>query len=209
MRSPGPMGARSLLPIARDGALVIFVLSSVFAVFGGCGPSDSARRAELLADGQGLLATDPSAALQVATKALVEFADDPQFELLASEACMALGRRNDALAHAEQGLAGERELPDELEGDLSWAKGKALMGRFLELGSQDDWRSANTVLERGTQSGNHRVEAAFLVFSLQDLGNHKDDERQLKFARLLVQLDPDGPRTADARALLATKGLSL
>jgi hypothetical protein len=83
------------------------------------------------------------------------------------------------------------------------------MGRFRELSSQDDWRAANTTLERATASGSHRADAAFLLVNLLDLGNHRDDARQLRFARLLVQLEPGGQRTADVRALLEQKGLSL
>ena len=56
--------------------------------------------------------------------------------------------------------------------------------------------------------GHHRAEAAFLLVALQDLGNHRDDERQLRYARLLQQLEPDGERLRDVRQALEGKGLS-
>lgn len=175
----------------------------------GCGPSHAAERAQKLAEGREQLAGDPSAALQVARNALLQVGPDPELELLAADACLALGRRSEALTHADQGLAVEGDLPDELAGDLSYAKGFALMGRFRDLHVEDDWRAANMVLERAAANGNHRAEAAFLLVALQDLGNHRDDERQLRYARLLQQLEPDSQRLADVRAALEKKGLTL
>jgi len=178
----------------------------LLAALAACGPSAASRRADLLAEGQERLAEDPSAALQTATRGLVELGEDPRLELLAAQACLRLGRRGEALEHADKGLAGE--LDDALRGDLSWAKGLALMARFRELQVEDDWRAANTTLEAATGSGSHRAEAAFLLVGLQDMGNHRDDQRQLKFARLLLQLDPDGAHGAETRAMLAAKGLT-
>lgn len=203
MRDP----ARTRRPAGRDLPARLVLLALVVAL--GCGPSQAGQRADLLAEGQARLADDPSAALQIARQALAEHGSDPRLELLAAEACARLERRGDALAHAEQGLAAEDELPDELAGDLSWFKGFALVGRYRELHVEDDWRAANTVLERAAASGSHRADAAFLLVALQDLGNHRDDERQLRYARLLQQLEPDGSRMEDVRAALERKGLSL
>ena len=194
--------ARSVAPLA------VALLCALPATLGACGPSVSSRRAERLAEGQAQLEGDPSAALRTARAALLELGEDPQLELLAAKACLALGRRGEALEHAEQGLAGEDDLSDELRGDLAWVKGFTLVGRFRDLGVEDDWRAANTILEQAAAGGSHRPEAAFLLVALQDLGNHRDDERQLKYARLLRQLEPDGQRLADVRASLEQKGLS-
>ena len=189
-------------------ATFVVGLCALSSGLGACGPSAGSQIAERLAEGQAALADDPSAALQIARKALLELGEDPQLALLAATTCIQLGRRGEALTHAEQGLAGERELPEDVAADLAWAQGFALMGRYHDLHAEDDWRAANTTLERATTAGSHRAEAAFLLAALQDMGQHRDDERQLKYARLLAQLDPDGPRTAELRAVLEKKGLS-
>src|SRR5678815_6053378 len=77
--------------------------------------------------------------------------------------------------------------------DSAWVQGFALVGRYRDLHAEDDWRAANTILERAADHGSHRAEAAFLLVALQDLGNHRDDPRQLKYARLLQQLEPESP----------------
>jgi len=199
-----PVGSiRHLAPALALGPILLALTVAL-----GCGPSQASQRDARLAEGEARLADDPSAALQVARQALSESGPDPRLELLAAEACVKLGRRGDALTHAEQALATEDELPDELAGDLSWFKGFALVGRYRDLHVEDDWRAANTVLEQAAASGNHRAEAAFLLVALQDQGNHRDDERQLRYARLLQQLDPDGPRMKSVREALEQKGLS-
>jgi hypothetical protein len=194
---------------ARRLAPLVLVLPCVLWAAAACGPSTAAVRAQKLAEGREKLAEDPSAALQVARNALLQVGPDPELELLAADACLALGRRSEALTHADQGLAAEGDLPDALAGDLSWVKGFALVGRFRDLHVDDDWRAANTILERAAESGNHRAEAAFLLVALQDLGSHRDDERQLKYARRLQQLEPEGQRMTDVRAALEKKGLTL
>jgi hypothetical protein len=184
-------------------------LCALTGVLAACGPSSSSQIDERLSEGQARLADDPSAALQIARKALLEVGEDPRLELLAASACLQLGRRNEALTHAEKGLAVEGELSEDLAADLAWAQGFALMGRYHDLHAEDDWRAANTTLERATTAGTHRAEAAFLLAALQDMGQHRDDERQLKYARLLQQLEPEHPRLAELRAVLEKKGLGL
>jgi hypothetical protein len=198
---------RVLLP-ALLALLAHVPLCALAVAVGGCGGSAAAQRAASLAEGRAHLAEDPSAALHVATTALHEHGADARLELLAAEACLKLKRLSDALAHAERGLAAEESLTAELAADLSWAQGKALMGRYREVASEEDWRAANAALERATDAGSHRAEAAFLLVALQDLGPHRDDERQLRFARVLQEVEPDGQLARDARALLEQKGLS-
>jgi hypothetical protein len=140
--------------------------------------------------GRGPLARRPSAALQVARQALSEFGSDPRLELLAAEACVQLGRRGDALTHAEQGLAAEDELPDELAGDLSWSRASRSSAATATCTPRTTGAPRTRVLERAAASGNHRADAAFLLVALQDLGNHRDDERQLQYARLLQHSSP-------------------
>jgi hypothetical protein len=187
----------------------LLVLPGVLWAAAACGPSTAAVRAQKLAEGQEKLVDDPSAALQVARSALLEVGPDPELELLAANACLKLGRRSEALTHAEKGLADEDSLPDELAGDLAWVQGFALVGRYRDLHAEDDWRAANTILERAADNGSHRAEAAFLLVALQDLGNHRDDQRQLKYARLLQQLEPESPNLEAVRATLEKKGLTL
>ena len=192
----------------RARALALACLLSPTFALAGCGPSQASQVEARLAEGEAHLADDPSEALKLARQALDELGEDPRLELLAAEACVKLDRRSDALAHAEKGLASEADLSDELAGDLSWFKGFALAGRYRDLHVEDDWRAANAVLERAAEAGRHRADAAFLIVALQDQGNHRDDARQVRYARLLIELEPDAPRTKEVRAVLEAKGLS-
>ncbi len=173
----------------------------------GCGASTGDERSQRLEEGRGKLESDPSAALFVARDALNRLGEDPRLRLLAATACLRLERRTEALEAANAGLDAD-DLDDDLRADLEWARGTALAGHFQELSSDADWRAANTSLERATLAGSHRAEAAALLVLLQDLGRRGTPERQLRFARLLIQLEPDGETTARIRKLLEAKGLT-
>jgi hypothetical protein len=182
----------------------VLLLSSAMA--SACGDAAATARAEALDQGRAVLAEDASRALFLARGALTEHGADARLSLLAAEACLALDRRNDALVHAEQGLSHEG-LDEALAADLHYARGRSLMGRFKDLAAEADFRDANVALESATRSGSHRAEAATLLVGLQDLHGHRNDERQLKFARLLFQLEPDGAAAVKVRAMLAARGL--
>lgn len=177
-----------------------------------CADGTDAKLRAALASAQASLDANPSEALFLSKDALSKSAGhdaecDAQLALVAATACLRLERRNDALDYAQRGLQLDG-LPPDVLADLNWARGTALMGRFKELGEEADWRTANTALEKGTEAGHHRVEAAALLVFLQDLGRHESTERQLKFARLVLALEPDGKQAALVRKLLESKGLS-
>jgi len=172
----------------------------------GCGSREAEQRADRLNEGLAKLDSDPSAALFIARDALAKQGEDPRLRLLAATACLRLERRSDALEYADQGLAAE-DLDDDLRADLQWARGTALAGRFHEVHDLADWRAANSSLELATSAGNHRVQAATLLVLLQDLSGLGTPERQLKFARLVLQLEPEGKNATTVREALAKKGL--
>jgi hypothetical protein len=193
------------------GARAALCLAAAALAAAGCDGGGEAREAEL-ALARTSLADDPSAALALARKGLAEANErgeplDPRLLLVAAEACLRLDRRNDALQHATDALTAP-DLDDDLKADLCWARGAALMGRYNELGDESDWRAANSTLERATEAGRHRLEAAMLLVGLQDLGNHSNPERQLKYARQVIALDTEGSKATLVKRLLEAKGLT-
>jgi len=206
-----PHGARSTAQAVRA-ATGILTLAMLLLATSGCGDDASRAAEQAVAAARQALAGDPSAALFQAKAALQDLRGrnlppDPRLHLIAAEACLRLERRNDALQFAADGLALD-ELDTDLRADLAWAHGTALMGRFTELGAESDWRSANSTLQDATEAGHHQVEAATLLVFLQDLGGHSNPERQLKFARMVLALDPGGPNAARVQKLLDSKGLT-
>jgi hypothetical protein len=206
----------ALLPVPTLSAPLSAPLLVLALLLGGCGNGAGAQRTATLEEGRAKLADDPSGALFLAKDAFAREreaggAPHPELFLLAASACLRLERRNEAYDYASHGLAAE-DLDDDLRADLLWARGAALMGRYRELGDEADWRAANTELEKATQAGSHRLDAAFLLVGLQDLGAHENTERQLRFARLVIELDSgegrDGSKAALVRALLEQKGLT-
>jgi hypothetical protein len=182
-------------------ALVVLLL-----LLAACGDPHADARAAALAQAQSELAADPAAALRTAKVALHEHGADPALSLLAGLAHLALEQRNEAIAEADAGLSAEGLTP-EMRAELCWVRGSALMSRFLELSSPDDWRSANTALETATTAGAYRVRAATALVFLQTLGTLGNQDRLLKFARLVLQLEPEGESAQKVSALLEQKGL--
>jgi hypothetical protein len=187
-------------------AFAFLVLLVLALAAPGCGSKTEEQRADRLQEGLAKLESDPSAALFIARDALSRQGEDPRLRLLAAMACLRLERRSNALEYADQGLQSE-DLDDDLKADLQWARGTALAGRYHEVHDLSDWRAANTSLELATAAGGHRVQAATLLVALQDMSNLGTTDRQLKYARLVLQLEPDGKNAASVRALLESKGL--
>ncbi len=187
---------------------VTVLLVSVLGM-GACSDADAARRTAAHAAIADLLEQDEhSAALAGCMKTLADLGDDPRLQLLAAQACNGLQRRAEAIGHADQGLLLLDEGDPALRGELQWAKGVGLVARFRDLGAEGDWRAANTSLEYATAAGGRRFDAAVLLAVIQDLGDHKNDERQLRFARLALELRPEAPDVAKLVALLESKGLA-
>jgi len=170
-----------------------------------CSDGGAAERSTAAEEAEVQLATDASAALHTVRSALDDHGADPALSLLAARACLALDRRGEALEHAAAGLDAE-DLDEDMESELEWARGTALMGRFNELGSSADWRGANTALETATRAGGRRVEAATLLVFLQDMGNLGTPARREKFAKLVYELDTEGKSAEKVRAYLAAWG---
>jgi len=185
--------------MARALVLLLLLVAS-------CSDPHATARAAALAQAQSELATDPAAALRTAKAALAEHGADPRLSLVAGLAHQQLHEPGEAIAQAEAGLAAD-ELPPDLRADLSWVRGAALLARFKELNSADDWRAANLALEQATTAGAYRVQAATALAGLQLLGTLGNDERLLKYARLVFQLEPDGESARQLHALLDAKGL--
>ena len=172
----------------------------------GCGDPQAEARAAAQRQAESELASDPGAALRTVRAAIAEHGADARLELVAGLACKSLGQTTEQLQHAEAGLAFDEPFT-ALRADLSWVRGSALMSRYMQLSAGDDWRAANTALEQATTDGAHRAEAATALVFLQDMGTLGSQERQLKFARLVLQLDPGGEYASKVQALLDKKGL--
>jgi hypothetical protein len=206
MASPVHIAWRS---VAAAAALCLALSAS------GCGNAD-AEHEQAVAAARASLASDPSAALfqarsGIAARDAEGIPSDARLELIAAEACIRLDRRTEALDYATNGLTAA-DLDEDIRADLFWARGAALMGRYRELGDETDWRSANSTLEKATEAGHHRVDAAMALVGLQDLGNHANPERQLKYGRMVIELDrengAEGGKAALVRRLLESKGLT-
>jgi len=182
-------------------------LAALLLALAACGDPSAPGRDAALAGAQAALESDPSSALHLARAGLSDHGADARLSLVAGLACLQLERRSEALAAADEGLAAD-DLPADLRADLSWVRGAALMARFRELSDLDDWRAANGALEAATGAGAHRVRAAAALALLQDLAPLGSQERQLRFARLAIELEPDGEAARTLRAVLERKGLS-
>ena len=170
-----------------------------------CGDPATGARADAAAQAEALLASDASQALHVLRGALADHGPDPRLHLVAAQAHMHLDQPDDAIAQAEAGLAFE-DLPADLRADLCWVRGAGLTARYRDLSVLDDWRLANSALEEATLAGRYRAEAAVTLALLQDLSPLGSPERQLRFARLALQVQPQGSLADKMRALLAAKG---
>jgi len=183
-------------------------------VLAGCGGSGSEAHEKAVAAARASLAAtpgNPSEALFKARDAIAKQAErsgeeDPRLDLIAAEACLQLDRRSEALEYATTGLTAA-DLEPDLRADLFWASGAATMGRYHEMNDEGDWRTANSLLEKATEAGHHQVDAAMALVGLQDLGNHRNDERKLKYARLVIALDKEGTKAQLVRRLLESQGL--
>jgi tetratricopeptide (TPR) repeat protein len=171
-----------------------------------CACGGAGISAESVAEIRAALDSDPSRALALVNKAAAGDDVPPRLALLGAEACLRLDRRDQALDWAQRGLEA-RGLDAALECELLWAQGTALAGRYQELHAEADRRLANALLERATEAGPRVADAAFLLVMLQDLGAQRDDARQLRFARLLFEHEPDSARARQVRGHLEAKGL--
>ncbi len=186
------------------------MLGVVFAV-AACGGENAdlveARQqvAALLEEG------DASKAWAHAKRTLGLFGEDGALHLAAATACLRLERRSDAINHGTKGLAAlpEGDESSDLRADLYWARGAGFMGRYRDLMQEPDWGGANVDLEKATETGNHRAEAAFLVAVLQHMGGHENDERFLRFARMVMAWAPEGREADRIAEVLKARGLEL
>lgn len=183
------------------------VLLLLLLALAACSDAQAPDREERLREAQAALAQDASRALHLARAALAETGPDARLSLVEGLACLRLERRSEARTAADAGLAAA-ELDEDLRADLSWVRGAASMALYRELSDLADWRAANEALEVAAGAGAHRAEAAAALALLQDLGTLGSDERQLRYARLLLQLEPDGAAAGAVRAVLERKGLS-
>lgn len=182
-------------------------LALLLLALAACSEAQVPGREDRIREAQAALAQDASRALHLARAAQVDGGPDARLSLVEGLACLRLERRSEARAAADAGLAAA-DLGEALHADLSWVRGAASMALFRELSDPADWRAANEALEVATGAGAHRAEAAAALALLQDLGTLGSDERQLRFARLLLELEPDGAAARAVRATLERKGLS-
>jgi hypothetical protein len=171
-----------------------------------CGDGGAKARGDAVAAARAVLAENPSQALHLVNEAKAEHGQDARLELVEAEALTALDRRDEAIEATEEGLAVEN-LPEDLRADLSWWRGAALMKRYLELSSENDRRAANMSLETASAAGNYRLRAATALVFLQDPDQPSNQDRILRFARLVLQLAPDSNEATQVKALLDAHGL--
>jgi hypothetical protein len=176
------------------------------ALLTACGDGGAKARADAGAAARAVLAENPSQALHLVKEAKAQHGSDPRLALVEAEALTALDRRDDAIEAAEEGLAVEN-LPDDLRADLSWWRGAALMKRYLELSSENDRRSANKSLETAAAAGAYRVKAATALVFLQDPDKPSNQDRILRFARLVLELAPGSNEATQVQAFLDAHGL--
>ena len=141
---------------------------------------------------------DPSTALVAVRRALATGGEGPALRLAAAEACLALKRWSEVIEHATAGL--QLSPSADLAADLRWAEGKAALGRFRDLGSEDDWRRANSSFEFATAAGSRRAESALALVLLQEASPQLGStERMRRFVDLLARVAP-GSRESEVAA---------
>lgn len=174
------------------------------ALWAGCSPVEPDRGVDALAASRTALAEgDAAAALAAANKARANGADGPEARLLAATAANMLKRWTEGQEHAAAGLAAGAS--GAVRADLHWAQGHSALALTRELGSEEQWRLANTSLESATDGGGHRADAAYMLVLLQVMSPKGSTERMERFTALLEQLEPGSERAVNARGLTASR----
>ena len=193
--APGPQGLRRVAM-----ALAVLLLASLATACSD--PVLEARNASLDQIRAALAAGETSDALQLAQSATNDHGRDGRICLAAAEACLEMKRFKNAREWADWGLDTQPVDPD-LRAELDWAAGMARLGTFLELREAGAWREANSSLERATLAGSRRADAAYALARMQGLDGMGSDQRKARFARAFLQVEAQGERADEMRALLA------
>ena len=187
-------------------ALALLITVALFGLGACSDPAAEAIHSDLTAIQESLDASDDSGALRGARRALTSHPDSPELQLAAALACIGLKRYGEAADYAEAGLA-DKPKDAAVVADLQWALGSTHLALYVQLGEDDDWRLANSTLERATSlSGNFRANAAYALVRMQGLGGMGSEVRRDKFGRLFLELEPDGEKADKVRALMAAEG---
>ncbi|GJM20386.1 MAG: hypothetical protein DHS20C15_03010 [Planctomycetota bacterium] len=186
----------------------LFVWSAVCALVFACGSEEASgpSRTDLLAQSRAALeADDWSATLSHARRALTLHGEDAEALYLAARAAVQLNKLKDTFEFLTRAEATHPK--GALLAQLSTIRGQALFKRYGELGAEGDRALASAALQQGTQAGELRADAAYLLAVLQDMKGHKNDAQQRKFGKLFLSLEPDSERATKLRAYLTQKGL--
>lgn len=198
-----PSGARRA-PATLLRPLLLAVVALLLGAPACADPAADARAAAVAAAREALAADDASEALRLSKEALNDHGDDPALRETAAAACVALERYADAATHARAGLDAEPDDAD-LVADLEFQFGKASLGRYRGVRAAKDWSVANLALQRATDAGRHRVEAATLLVAMQFMDGRNNRARAEKYAELVQQLQPDGASARTVAKILAAE----
>lgn len=181
---------------------VVLLLAWVLA----CGDSGAAEAAALEDEARVVLLDDPSKALHLARRGLDQHGPRAGLYEVAADASNRLERFSDAAEFALRGL--DLAPADEgLRADLKYQRGRAAFGAYRELQRPEDWASANVLLDEASRAGSQRVNAAALLVALHLVQGRRDEERALRFARLVLELEPMGKQASVVRMMLESQGL--
>lgn len=198
----GAAGVQALVPMGRratsaprrapGAALAVLLLLAV-----GCADAVTEQRRQASADARAALdGGDPNGALAALRLVWDRESPDPSLALVGAEACLEIGRLDDALEFARAGLGEDVDDPD-LRADLEWARGKAHLGSYHQLKREADLRAAKVALEEGTRGGARKGESAGLLAMAWLIGDGRDQARFERFGRLALEWAPES-KEADA-----------
>ncbi len=193
-------------PTRRAGSCRLLALALL--ALGACSDAPAVAEPETYTPLRAALAAgDHSDALHLARRALQQWPEDGRLGLAAAEACLGLKRFSEAAGFAEGAsgsLADAGDAGGELSADLQWAAGKARLALYLQLQGEQDWRAANSALERGAASaGSHRADAAYALIKMQGLGGLGNEQRVQRFGDLFLELEASGERADWVRSRLS------
>lgn len=192
--------------MSRSASLILIAVVAFAALACGDEPSAGPSRAELRAQITAAVeAEDWSTALSRARRFRTLHGDDAEALAAAALAAFKLDKSADTFVFLT--AAEELQPEGDVEADLATVHGMALLKRFRDLGADGDLTQARLQLETGVKAGALRADAAFSLAVLQELAPRANTADQRKYGKLFLQLEPEGERADNLRALLSAKGL--
>ncbi len=189
---------------------ILGMVLALVATLAGCAEDRTALDAELAAGRAAFEAGDASEATRIAREVLASHPDDAAVQQLAAVAAWMRGALGEALQHATRGIELADADDDDLRSSLHFVAGSAAAQRYTDLKDPRDWGLANNHLEDATVSGRQQVDAAIRLVQMHSSKDPRADrKRLLRFARLILSVEPNGKEADIVRTLAERMGLSL